>query len=79
MSVNVSYQKRGSGSIDYWDLSYETLAEAREAAEQTVDDGEATEATIMCGELYAAYDGSWDVDGPDDDGEAWSGGFAENH
>ncbi len=44
MIITVTYEKRDTSSVTFWDEPHETIEDARDAAETTVDDGEADEA-----------------------------------
>lgn len=58
----IAFRKTEETGYETWDESFATITDAREAAEQTVDDRDADEATLTAriGDIHETYrDGSW--------------------
>ncbi len=62
----VEFTKSEADGYGFWELTFDTLEEAQEVAEVTVEDGEADSAHITARDntVYLTYtlDGMWEAD-----------------
>lgn len=57
-NYTVSFQYHRPDAIDFWEEGYTSLEDATAAAEERIEEGEATEATLLTDDVFYRWDAS---------------------